>query len=235
MRRLLCLAAWLAALAIVVVAAAGRARGEQPVDVALVLAVDISISVSDEEWQLQRDGIADAIGSDVFARAVGAGHHGRIAVALMQWAWHPHTAIGWRIIASPAAARALADEIRAMPRATKGWTCVARMLAGATVLLEPWRNLAARRVIDVSGDGANNCKTEIDDVPAARAAALATGLTINGLPIISTEDPKVDEWYEAALIGGPGAFVVVAEGFGAFRDAFLRKLVIEVAEAPDGR
>ena len=61
-----------------------------------------------------------------------------------------------------------------------------------------------RRVIDVSGDGANNRGRVAD---AARDEAVDAGIVINGLPILSLE-PDLDEYYRAHVIGGPGAFVI---------------------------
>ena len=39
------------------------------------------------------------------------------------------------------------------------------------------------------------------------------------------------------MVGGPGAFVVVAEDFNSFGQAIVRKLIAEIAEAapPPGR
>ena len=86
---------------------------------------------------------------------------------------------------------------------------------------------ADRQVIDVSGDGAQN--TGEITAAEARDGAIARGITINGLPITSGEEPHVDDWYRANVVGGPGAFMVVADGFDAFAAAFRRKLQTEVA------
>ena len=78
-----------------------------------------------------------------------------------------------------------------------------------------------RRTIDVSGDGTNNSGR---DVAAARDEALAKGVTINGLVILSdrpipwnpdhTNPPGgLANYYRNNVIGGPGAFVMVAENF----------------------
>ena len=76
---------------------------------------------------------------------------------------------------------ALADEIAAMPvRRTRG-TSISRALYFATVLIEDDAIDGARRVIDVSGDGANNVGPP---VVGARDEAVARGITINGLPIV---------------------------------------------------
>jgi hypothetical protein len=90
-----------------------------------------------------------------------------------------------------------------------------------------------RRVIDISGDGANNQGTLV--VPA-RDKVLAAGITINGLPIMlkrprwSTMDiDNLDEYFEDCVIGGPGAFVIPIREREKFREAIRTKLVLEIA------
>ncbi len=41
--------------------------------------------------------------------------------------------------------------------------------------------------------------------------------------------PDLDLYYEDCVIGGPGSFIVVADGFEDFARAILRKLVTEIA------
>ena len=98
---------------------------------------------------------------------------------------------------------------------------------------------ATRRTIDVSGDGTNNSGR---DVTAARDEALAQGVTINGLVILSeqplswnadhTNPPGgLEAYYRNNVTGGPNSFVLVAENFNTFGQAILNKLVAEVAAA----
>jgi hypothetical protein len=89
----------------------------------------------------------------------------------------------------------------------------------------PWP--AARRVVDVSGDGMSNIGPPLDEV---RDKLVADGITINGLPIL-TEEPWLETYYTLYLIGGPGAFVIVAQDLDSFADAMRRKLVNEVTVA----
>ncbi len=82
-----------------------------------------------------------------------------------------------------------------------------------------------RRTIDVSGDGTNNAGRGL---LAAREDALAQGVTINGLVILSerplpwnpehTNPPGgLAKYFQDNVIGGPGAFVMVAERFQLLR------------------
>jgi hypothetical protein len=96
---------------------------------------------------------------------------------------------------------------------------------------------SGRRAIDVSGDGTNNSGRE---VTAARDEAVAKGVTINGLVILS-ETPLVwnpehtnppgglAEYYRRNVVGGPRAFVMVAQDFASFGRALVKKLIAEIA------
>ena len=82
-------------------------------------------------------------------------------------------------------------------------------------------------MIDVSGDGSNNLGRPAEQ---ARDEAVAMGVRINGLPILSVE-PDLDQYYKKSVIGGPGAFIIPAQGYEQFADAILRKLVAEISQA----
>ena len=90
-----------------------------------------------------------------------------------------------------------------------------------------------RRVIDVSGDGANNSGPLV--VPT-RDDVVAAGITINGLPLMlkrpyrgTMDIEHLDWYYEDCVIGGAGAFVVPIRDRSQFIDATRTKLVLEVA------
>ena len=88
-----------------------------------------------------------------------------------------------------------------------------------------------RRVIDVSGDGANNRGRLVN---LARDDAVAADIVINGLPILALE-PDLDQYYQDNVIGGPGAFVVAAKTYETFADAILKKLITEIAAGEGAR
>ena len=85
-----------------------------------------------------------------------------------------------------------------------------------------------RRVIDVSGDGSNNSGIPPDSV---RDRLVEAGVVINGLAILNDE-PNLKDYYAASVIGGPGAFVLVAESYETFSNAILSKLIQEIAALP---
>src|SRR3954471_13389449 len=100
MRRRHLLSGMLAALSL-----AGRRAGaaEQSVDVLLVLALDVSLSISEDRFDLERRGYAEAFSDPRVLRAIGEGPTGRIGVALFDWAGpgEQQIAVDWMVIASP--------------------------------------------------------------------------------------------------------------------------------------
>jgi hypothetical protein len=114
------------------------------------------------------------------------------------------------------------------PRRFGGITAIATAIDYAARLLERPEFADIRRVIDVSGDGASNGGPS----PAtARDAAVALGLTINGLAIL-TEEPDLEAHYRNEVIGGQDAFVLAVEDLASFPRAVMRKLVAEIAATP---
>ncbi len=81
-----------------------------------------------------------------------------------------------------------------------------------------------RRVIDVSGDGIDNSGSHPD---AMRDAAMAAGITVNALAILS-QGSALESYYRIHLIGGPEAFVMTAAGYEDFARAIRAKLLREI-------
>ncbi|CAM5221471.1 VWFA domain-containing protein OS=Bosea thiooxidans OX=53254 GN=ARD30_21165 PE=4 SV=1 [Bosea thiooxidans] len=93
---------------------------------------------------------------------------------------------------------------------------------------------AMRRVIDISGDGADD---ERHPVTAARDEAGAKGIAINGLPVMLKQAgyfdiDNLDAYYTACDITGLGAFVIPIREKSQFVEATKTKLLREIAEAP---
>jgi len=215
-----------------VLVATGPARSEeQPVDLELVLAVDASSSVSTEEFDLQIRGLAEAFRNPMVIEAIGAAGDLGIAVSLMQWSdsRKQMVAVGWTAVRDEAAALALADEIEATPRfLIGGGTAIGGAVAYATRQFDDNGFEGLRKVIDVSGDGRTNQGPQPADM---RDIAVGIGITINGLAILN-EDPTVDSYYYANVIGGTGAFVITANDYEAYGKAIQAKLIKEISGAP---
>lgn len=227
-------------------ARAGRApSGLEPVDLELVLAVDVSSSISPEEMELQFRGYAAAFRADELARKIGGGPIGAIACTLFVWsdADHQQILVPWMCIDGPGAARAFAAAIDRAPRATGLYTSISGAIDFAAALFGRGGFEGTRRIVDISGDGADNAARPGRALAQARNDALDHGIVLNGLAILEPDPPSttpprwaqrapLDEYYRDSVIGGPGAFLVVAEGFEAFAPAVRRKLAREIAHAP---
>jgi hypothetical protein len=214
-----------------------RAEGD-PVDVLLVLAVDVSRSVDEDEARLQREGYRNAVADPVVVEAIRGGMMGAIGLAYVEWAGaeYQRLVLPWTRIAGAGDAQAWSERLAEAPRASLSWTSISGALDFSLKVLNDAPLEATRRVIDVSGDGVNNSGGPVD---LARDRVVAEGITINGLPIVNDRPtfgrmPPVplDDYYRENVIGGPGAFVIVAEDFQSFGNAVKRKLIREIAALP---
>ena len=228
------------------IGASGIAAAAEATDLLLVLAADASRSLDYQKFQLQRDGYAAAMSDPRVIEAIRSGPHGRIAVSFVEWSGFgaQKLVIDWTVISDVASARAFGDRLRDAPRSFADRTSISGGIDFAARQFDHAAFDAGRRVIDVSGDGTNNAGR---DVELARNDAVAKGITINGLVILSerpipwnpehTNPPGgLAEYYRNHVIGGPGAFVMVAEDFKSFGRALTSKLVAEIAQtAPPQR
>ncbi len=207
----------------------------QEVDLQLVLAVDISYSMDPEEQRLQREGYMEALRSQEVHDAIGRGLLGKIAIAYVEWAGagDQQTVMDWRIIDGPASARAFADELGAKPYRRTFRTSISGGINASVRLMETSGMKARRRVIDVSGDGANNDGALVE---LTRDEALAKGIVINGLPLVLKRPNQsymdidnLDEYYQDCVVGGPGSFMIPVRDTTEFVSATRRKLILEIA------
>jgi hypothetical protein len=205
------------------------------VDVELVVAVDISYSMDPDEQALQREGYVKALTSREFLNAIRQGTNGKIAITYFEWAGasEQRVIVPWRVIEGPETADAFAGEIMAAPYRRAARTSISGAILFGAGLFENSGYNGIRRVIDVSGDGANN---NGQLVAIARDEALAKGITINGLPIISKRPSyatmdidRLDIYYEDCVIGGPGSFSIPIESRDKFIEATRTKLILEIA------
>jgi Protein of unknown function (DUF1194) len=206
-----------------------------PVDTELVLAVDVSYSMDPEEQHLQREGYMTAITSREFMQALKGGMHAKVAVTYFEWAgpFDQRIVMPWRLIDGPETADGVANDIARAPYRRASRTSISGALQFAKPLFDASGYRGIRRVIDVSGDGANNSGPI---VTLARDDVLAAGITINGLPIMlkrpntfTMDIDNLDVYYEDCVIGGPGAFIVPIHNQDQFKEAIRTKLVLEIA------
>jgi len=206
-----------------------------PVDVELVLAVDVSYSMDPDEQALQREGYILALTSREFMQALRQGANAKIAITYIEWAgqFDQKVIMPWRLIEGPESADSVAAELAAAPYRRASRTSISGGLRFAKTLFDSSGYHGMRRVIDVSGDGANNSGPLITPM---RDEVVAAGITINGLPIMlkrpnpgTMDIENLDVYYEDCVIGGPGSFVIPIHERSQFIEATRTKLVQEIA------
>lgn len=204
------------------------------VDVELIIAVDVSRSMSQRELEIQRRGYAEALVSADVLQAISSGYHGQVALLYLEWAGSgsQRIVVDWTVLRDRDDARAIADRLTADFSTSLRRTSISGLLDFAAPLFDTNTFAGFRRVIDVSGDGPNNQGRPVED---ARDDALARGLTINGLPLMTREGmgaqwhlDDLDEYYRQCVIGGPTAFVIPVLEWDHFPEAVRRKLVLEL-------
>jgi hypothetical protein len=221
------------------------AQAAEQVDLLLVLAADVSRSVDSGKFQLQREGYAAAVSDPHVLDTVRSGRTGRIGLTYIEWSGmgSQRVVIDWTTIGDAETAKGFGDRLLEAPRSFADRTSISGAIEFAMSHLARAPYESARRTIDVSGDGTNNSGR---DVSLARDEALAQGITINGLVILSetplawnpdhTNPPGgLDNYYRNNVIGGPGAFVLAAQNFNSFGEAIIKKMIAEVAQAEPPR
>jgi uncharacterized protein DUF1194 len=228
-----------AALIALALLPASAAVAAEPVDLLLVLSSDVSRSVDHPKFLLQREGYASAVSNTQVLDAIKSGPHGKIALCFVEWSGYgaQKLVIDWTVIDGAASARKFGDQLVELPRSFADRTSISGGIDFSVAQLAKAPFDAPRRTIDVSGDGTNNAGRE---VRLARDEAVAKGIVINGLVILSerqmpwnaehTNPPGgLENYYRENVMGGPGAFVMVAENFQSFGRAIVRKMIAEIA------
>lgn len=205
---------------------------EQEVGLELVLLADASGSIDSGELAFQRQGYAEAMTDPRVIGAIEASLYGNIAVTYVEWATNTAVVVDWMIIDGPESAANFAAALSDRPRQAFGRNAIGSALLEGKRLIEENDIFAPRGVIDFSGDSIGNSFGP--PIEQAREEVLASGITINALPILRPEDGRragvnLEEAYSTRIIGGPGAFMVTAENRDTFADAVRRKLILEIA------
>ncbi len=207
----------------------------QDTDLELVLLADASGSIDMAEIRFQRNGYATAITDPEVIAAIAGTAYGSIAVTYVEWAsaGEEDVVVPWTLIDDAGSASAFAAALLPPPRLAYGRNAIGSALLTGQRLIEENDIEGWRRVIDFSGDSANNWNGP--SIEEARASVLAAGITINGLAILCRacngrpSGADLERLYEERIIGGPGAFVVTAESPESFAAAVKRKLILEIS------
>jgi hypothetical protein len=230
----------LAAAVILAVSASAQEAERRPVDVELCLAVDGSGSIDPDEFAFQRQAYAAAITEQRVLDVIRSGYEGGIAVAMMEWggAQSMNPVVDWTYISNAAEAQGFADRLLAAPRRAVGWNSISNAIAFCHEWIRANAFDSFRLVIDVSGDAGQRGGMPL---PLAREAAVADGVTINGLALNYRSggltgpfgEPLIDH-FRRDVIGGPFAFALAVDAADQFKAALVRKLILEIAgRSPD--
>jgi hypothetical protein len=214
------------------------AQAAPAVDLLLVLAMDASGSIDADEFRLQREGLAESVTHPAILAAIASKPRGAIGIAMTEWGspGGAATVVEWMAVRDGASAARLAEAIRAAPRSRQSWNAIGDAIAQATALIAAAPFRSDDLVIDIAGDGPD-IRSYLP-APEARDAAVARGITVNALAIevapVTRFGEPLRRHYEREVIGGPGAFVMVAETRMDFARAMRAKLIREIAGLAHG-
>lgn len=229
------------------------------VDTLLVLTVDASGSISKSELDLQVLGILAALQDFDVLNVISSNSLGKVAIAVVMFNNEPVLVQDWMVISDFESVQQFAATVQSsyMNVFEGGRGITSTNLAGAinysVNLIQNAPYKALRRVIDVSGDGEHNMADKVDyenrdsfteltleEMENANLYALSQGVMINGLPI--GRSPKSEEtyyyqelvdYYRDNVVRYTGGFVMSLyseNGFASYKEAFERKLMIELAQ-----
>jgi hypothetical protein len=227
---------------------AAPARTAAAADLALVLLTDVSSSMDAADYQLVKSGYQAAF-SDPQVIAALLDNPGGVAVAYVEFSDADQIALvkGWDLLTDAGSARAFGAAVAAAPRSSAGNTALAAGIRQASRMLLEGDFADARLVIDVASDH----ESDGGRSAGVRDAAVAAGITINALPIFSSQQVGTfdghlsyssvewglggrSEFYRLNVIGGPGSFLIEARNYNAFGEALMRKLLRELIAGKDG-
>jgi hypothetical protein len=196
------------------------------VDLELWLGIDVSGSVDSSEFNLQKQGYANAFNSPAIQQLIANSTNG-IAVGYGYWASsnQQNVAVDWKLLKTAQDASDFSTAITATTRPFGGATAVGAAIDFGTnqILTNAFDGI--RKTIDISGDGVSNSGIAPS---VARNAAEAKGITINGLAI----GPSSIATYYADNVKTSNGFIVNAAGFSDFQTAVAQKLTREIGPGP---
>jgi len=237
----------LAAVALAILLAYPGSPRAADADLQIVLAADVSRSIDEPEFDLQRKGYAAALTDPRVLTAIQSRGNRALGICFVEWSGEEEqqVVVDWTEIRDEEDAASVAAAILAAPRSFMGRTSISAAIDFSMTRFAAAKWQAARRIIDISGDGTNNSGRPVTD---ARDQSIAAGVTINGLAIVNdrpnlgysahTQPPGgLPLYYRQNVIGGPNAFLIVVQDFNSFADAMANKLAkeIDVAKGPAER
>jgi hypothetical protein len=212
-----------------------QVAAQERTDVELVFLADASNSIDDAEILFQRQGYATAITDPQILSVIRSGAYGKIAITYVEWGSteSQEVVVPWTVIGDEASAEAFAKRLMAEPRRAFGRNAIGNAIAFAQTLIETNDVEGFRKVIDLSADSANNWGGI--PIEIARQNAIDAGIIINGLAVLCRTcsgrpvSYDLERAFAETIIGGPGSFVITADGRDQFAAAVRRKLILELA------
>ena len=199
---------------------------EGTVDNAVIFLADVSSSMSGNEVELVRSAHASAISSPEVITAIEAGANQRSAFAYIEFASNAEVIVDWTIIETTADAVNFGTAIMQERPSLGTQTAMGAALVLAEGLIRSMPFDAMFVTVDVAGDGQNNSgiRTEVP-----RGMILASGATINGMPMpLSSDSRNLVDWYDQNVVGGPRHFNLPLESIADMPMALRRKLIMEL-------
>lgn len=216
-----------AALLALLAAPAGAANCR----LALVLALDISSSVDVDEDRLQRQGLAAALVAPEVRQAFFAAD-APVALSVFEWSgrYNQEIILDWTLISDPQTLAQAADRIAGSRRSYNEFPTAMGYALGFGANMLQRAPACLQSTIDIAGDGENN---EGFGPQLAYAEFAFGGVTVNGLVVANAADfrsgASVTKFYTHEVLHGPGAFLVIADGFEDYTRAMRAKLVRELS------
>jgi hypothetical protein len=212
------------------IALAALPAGAVECRLALALAVDISSSVDETEDRLQRSGIVAALTAPEVEKAFFAGDL-PVAIAIYEWSGrhNQEMIVDWTMIDSRADLVRVAEAVAASTRSYNSFPTAMGYALGFGAQLLARAPACLNKTIDMAGDGQSN--EGFPPVNAYREFAF-DGVTVNGLVVNAADfegEVGLIAFYESQVLHGPGAFLIVADGFDDYERAMRRKLERELA------
>ncbi len=215
-----------ARLAVAALLALAPAGAQAACRLALLLALDVSSSVDEDEYALQRDGLAAALMSEDVRGAILQGGGGNVALAVYEWSGRRQSSVvqEWVMLRSTGDIAAVTERLRRTERSYRQFPTALGYALGYGADLMQRAPRCDRQVIDVSGDGITNDGFWPE---LAYKHFPFEGVTVNALAVLGA-DPSVVDHYEFEVLHGPGAFIETSEGYAGFERAMTRKLYREI-------
>jgi len=209
-----------------------EARATTCASVQLCLAIDGSGSIAVAEFDLVRNGLASAI-----ADATIVPQSGSVEISVVQFGSSVSTVVSPTVVASQAAADAIAGSLRGMPK-DDGSTNMAGAVTSCTSLLGGSCS-GSRQVINVVTDGEPNSQS---DIVAARNAAISAGIDEINAEAVDAPTSAFDFLLNQLVHPQPGSvappftgpgFVIGTDSFDDFEEA-VRGKIGQIVKPTDG-